>query len=126
MANEVDELFGGGSGTTDPQVRGALALAALGTLTSIVGMACLSAPGAAIVLMGLWRIEKELDRVDNGYLDISARPAVLSARRWVFAALAVVIALLFLQVVLYAQGFYQMLGDRFFHDILPQLLAGQA
>ncbi|NCG17662.1 MAG: hypothetical protein GWP91_01420 [Rhodobacterales bacterium] len=118
MANEVDELFGGGTGTTDPKVNGALVLAALGTLTAIIGMACFSAPGAAIVLVGLWRIEKELDRVDNGYLDISTRPVVLSARRWVFAALAVVIALLFLQVVLYSQGFYQMLGDLFFHNLL--------
>lgn len=122
MANEVDELFGGGEGAAEPDVTTALALAALGVFGAILGMGCIAAPGALVVLIGLWRIEKELDRVENGFLDVSARPVVLRARRWIFAALAAVIGLLFVQVVLYFMGFYQMIGDRFFRDILPGLL----
>lgn len=111
MARDLEELFGEGEGTPEPRVGTAIALAVLGVVAAVVGMACLSAPGGVIVLAGLWWIERELDRVDNGYLPADARPAVERARRIVLACLGIVIVLFFVQATLYCTGFYQDLGD---------------
>ena len=112
--NDVDELFGDGSDGPRPRTGIAIALAITGVLLAIVGMACLSAPGGIVVLLGLWWIERELDRVENGYLAPDAREPVMRARRLVFAALFIVILLFVLQALLYCSGFYQGLGDRLF------------
>lgn len=112
--DDLDELFGEGGGTPSPRIVPALALSVIGVITAILGMACLSAPGGILVLLGLWWIERELDRVDNGYLSEEDRPRIESARRFVFLCLGVVILLFFAQAFLYCSGFYQNLGDQFF------------
>ena len=114
MADELDELFGDEGGQPEPRVWPALVLSAVGVILAILGMACLSAPGGVVVLLGLWWIERESDRVDNGYLPPDARPVVDRARRVVFASLALVIALFVVQAGLYCTGFYQHLGDTLF------------
>ena len=115
----LNELFGEGQGAPEPKTGLAVGLAVTGLLIALLGMACLAAPGGAIVLLGVWRIERELDRVNNGYLSPDARPVVLGARRIVFACLFLVIVLFLVQVVLYALGFYQFLGDFFLGPLAP-------
>ena len=112
--DDLDELFGEGGGTPEPKVIPAIALSVIGVLSAIIGMVCLAAPGGILVLLGLWWIEREMDRVENGYLAEDARPRVESARRFVLLCLIIVIALFFLQAVLYCNGFYQGLGDSIF------------
>lgn len=119
MANDVDELFGGGDGTPEPRTTPAIVLAVLGVVLGVVGLACLSAPGGVVVLLGLWWIEREHDRIENGYLPEEARPTVQRARSIVFLCLFLVIGLLFLQAFLYCGGYYQMLGDLAFRGELP-------
>ena len=115
MASEdLDELFGEGGGTPEPRVIPAIALSITGVVSAIVGMVCLAAPGGILVLLGLWWIERELDRVENGYLAEDARPRVESARRFVLLCLVIVILLFFAQAFLYCNGFYQGLGDSIF------------
>ncbi len=109
--DDLDELFGEGNDTPEPRVGPAIGMAIGGVLVALVGMACLAAPGGVIVLGGLWWIERELDRVENGYLPSEARPAVERGRRIVLACLVIVILLFFVQAWLYCGGFYQNLGD---------------
>ncbi len=114
MSEEIDELFGDEGGQSTPRTRPAIALAVAGVLLALLGMACTAAPGGVLTLLGLWWIERERERVDNGALPPDARPAVERARRVVFASLGVVIALFFLQALLFCSGFYQRLGDALF------------
>ena len=118
----LNELFGEGQGAPEPKTGLAVGLAVTGLLIALLGMACLAAPGGAIVLLGVWRIERELDRVNNGYLSPDARPVVLRARRLIFACLFLVILLFMAQVVLYGLGFYQFLGDLLL-PLFPPLLS---
>jgi len=112
--SEVDELFGEGEGAPEPKTTAAILLAFFGLFLSFLGMACLAAPGGLPVLVALWWIERERDRVSNGYLPEAAGPTVERARRLIYAILFVVIALFTLQAVLYCNGTYEALGNMLF------------
>jgi hypothetical protein len=108
---DLDDLFGEGGGQTEARTTPAIALSIGGVILSVLGMACLAAPGGVPVLLALWWIERERDRVANGYQPESAGPVVERTRRLVFASLAVVVMLFTAQAVLYCFGFYEGLGD---------------
>jgi len=111
---DLDDLFGEGAGAPEARTGPAIALSVIGVLMSILGMACLAAPGGIPVLLALWWIERERDRVANGYLPETAGPIVERTRRLVFASLMFVIVLFVAQAVLYCFGFYEGLGDLIF------------
>lgn len=113
MARDVDELFGDEDAAT-ARTTPAIALAISGVIVAVIGMTCLAAPGGVLVLIGLWWIDRELERVENGYLAPDQRPAVERARTIVFISLGVVILLFVTQLFLYCGGFYQNLGDGLF------------
>lgn len=105
MSAEVDELFEGGRAA---RPRYALALTVLGTgiLLTVVGLACSAVPGGLITLAGYFVVQKEIDRVDSGYLAIEHRPALLRLRLLAWSCLGLVIAAFIVQGVLLCTGFY--------------------
>ena len=111
--DELDELFGADD-TPDPATTLPVVLAITGLLGAIAGLICCSIPGTALTLVGLWRVEIEHERIENGYYPSSAAPAVARARRIVFTCLLLGIGVLFVQANLYCGGFYQRLGDQIF------------
>ncbi len=102
MPSDVDEIFGGEDA---PKPRTALTLAMLlsGLVVALLGMACTTAPGGVLVLLSWMIVEKELDRVDSGYLAETDRRAVQQLRMAVGTGLAFVIALFLIQAVLLCQ-----------------------
>ncbi|MFT4627159.1 MAG: hypothetical protein ACI8PZ_005840 [Myxococcota bacterium] len=99
MSQEVDELFGGEDA---PKPRAALVLVLLvtGVVLSVAGLLCSAAPGGVLVLLAWMFIEKELDRVDSGYLAESDRPAVVRLRVVTLVGLLLVVAIFVVQGML--------------------------
>ncbi len=104
---EVDELFG----SDGPRPRTALILGLLvpGVILSILGLVCTSAPGGVLILAAWTVVEKDLDRIDAGYLPQQDRAQVQVLLRLTQLALALVIVLFFVESVLLCQGVYPVL-----------------
>jgi hypothetical protein len=109
---DLDELFGAGGGR--PRPRSALigTLVAVGLFLAVIGMACISAPGGILVLTAWMFVEKDLDRLDNGYLPESDRELVETLRSVTYASLLLVVVLFVLQGLLLCNGFYDFLLDQ--------------
>jgi len=122
MAENVEELFGGGAGTPQPRLFRIWLLLFAGLVVSILGLACLSAPGGVLVLLAVMFAETEKERVDNGYLPETDRSKVLVARTVAYLCLLFCTALFLVQCVLYGQGVYTAFGDFFFSGPPPEWL----
>lgn len=112
MAREVDELFGEGEGTPAPRARTVWALLGFGLLLTVLGLACSTAPGGLLVLIAWMIVEKEDDRLENGYLPADARPVVDRLRTATYAGLVIVIVAFVTQIMLFCTGFYEVLWER--------------
>ncbi|MCB9669153.1 MAG: hypothetical protein H6736_14190 [Alphaproteobacteria bacterium] len=108
----VDELFGEGSGR--PRPRSALigTLLAVGLFLTVVGMACINAPGGLIVLFAWLLVEKDLERLESGYLPEVDRAEVERMRAVTYAGLQLVVVLFFLQALLLCMGAYDVLLEQ--------------
>ncbi|MBX2798948.1 MAG: hypothetical protein KTR31_14825 [Myxococcales bacterium] len=105
-APQVEELFGEGGGTPKPRLGLVMALLTSGMLLALMGLACSSAPGGALVLVAWVVVEKERDRIDSGYLPSDVRPAVDRLRRVTWASVVSVVMLFTAQFLLMMIGFY--------------------
>jgi len=105
MSGEVDELFEGGRAAR-PRFAFAVSVLSVGVLLTVLGMACSAVPGGLITLAGYFVVQKEIDRVDSGYLAVEHRPALLRLRLLAWFSLGLVIALFIVQAVLLCTGFY--------------------
>lgn len=112
MAREVDELFGEGEGAPTPRSALVWTLLVSGLLLSLVGLLCTSAPGGILVLLAWSAVEKEMDRVDNGYLPAEARPTVARMRTATYVGLVLVVLVFVVQGWLFCLGFYEHLWER--------------
>jgi hypothetical protein len=110
---ELDELFGGGRGQVQPRTALILGLLGSGIVLGVLGLACSSLPGGALVLLA-WNVaEREMERIESGYLPLDYGPRVTSLRRITWLALLVVIGLFFVQGGLLCTGFYESLWGGF-------------
>jgi hypothetical protein len=121
MSEEVDELFGGGEGTPAPRFGLAMALLGGGLILTVFGMACTAAPGGLVVLMGWFVADKEMRRVESGYLPADVEPRVQMLQRLANVDLALVLVLFALQVVLLCTGFYDQLWLYMVQLVVPVL-----
>lgn len=104
--SDIDELFGEGGGAPAPRTVLASGLIATGLLTALVGMVCSAAPGALLVLLGWYVVEKDAARVESGYLPATAAPTVRALRVVAVGAVLGVIAMFVVQEVLLRVGVY--------------------
>lgn len=111
MPRDVDELFGGGTGQPTPRTRLVIGLLVAGVLLAILGMVCSAAPGGLMVLVAWMVVEKELDRVETGYLPPEVLPELRGAQRLVWVGVGLVIALFVAQALLFCSGFYTNLWE---------------
>lgn len=107
---ELAELFGG-SGRARPRTGLVAGLLIGGVLTTILGMACIAAPGGLLVLLAWLVVEKDHDRVESGYLPEADRSTVERSRNLTHAGLMLVICLFFVQALLLCFGGYDPLLD---------------
>lgn len=107
----VDELFGEGAGRARPRTALIASLLISGLLLTVVGMACIAAPGGILVLLAWMHVEKDVERVESGYLPAEDRPTVELSRRLTYAGLLVVVVLFAVQGVLLCNGVYDVVLD---------------
>jgi hypothetical protein len=112
MSENVEELFGEGAGAPTPRTILVWVLLILGLATTFLGMVCTAAPGGVLVLLAWYVVEKEVDRIDSGYLPATARGPVRRARISTLIGVLVVIALLILQSVFVGFNLYESLWTR--------------
>lgn len=105
---EVDELFGSES-APKPRTAQIGALLLLGNLLAIIGLFCSSAPGGAVILWAWLLHEKELERLESGYLASTQVSHVRGMGTLVYMSVAILVLLFALQAVLFCGGFYDML-----------------
>lgn len=106
---EVDELFSEEGGQPEPQTGLIVALLLSGVLLSLFGLACTAVPGALIVLLGWYHVDRDLDRLDNGYLPASAGARVRRLQQASWASLGIVLITFGLQAWFLAIGLYDAL-----------------
>ncbi len=111
MARELDELFGEGLGQPRPRKRLVWILLVSGLFIALAGMACSAVPGGVVVLLAWLVVDKELDRVDSGYLPATERPGLESLRWMVYAGVLLVVFLFVTQGLLFCGGFYDPLWE---------------
>jgi hypothetical protein len=117
--DEIEELFGTEGGQPQPRRGLVLGLLSTGLVLAILGMGCSAAPGGALVLAAWVVAEKEVDRVESGYLPWDLRAEV---RRLYQLTLSGVVAVLLLFVV---QGWLLYIGfyDTLWGELVAAVLA---
>jgi hypothetical protein len=108
MSQDVEELFGEGAGAPTARTPLVWVLLAVGLLFALLGMFCTAAPGGVLVLLAWFVVEKEVDRIDSGYLPASARPAVRRARFATLVGVLLVIAMLVAQTFMVGMDVYAL------------------
>jgi len=120
MAGKVDELFGDGSAPAQPRLVRVWVLLLSGLVLCILGLACLSVPGAVLVLLATMYVDVERERVDNGFLPESDRDRVLRARSACYLGVVFCALVVLIQWWLYCSGVYTALGDLFLSGPPPE------
>lgn len=109
MSRDVEELFGEGGGAPTPRTVLVLSLLVSGLLLAFLGLACSTAPGGVLVLLAWVAVEKEMDRIESGYLPADAREHVARLRLFTWAGVLVVIGLFLAQALLLCSNSYDPL-----------------
>ena len=122
MAN-VDELFGEGRGAPKPRLLLPAVLLVSGLLVTIVGMVCTAAPGGLMVLAAWLLVEREVGRLESGYLPKDHERAIRTMERVAMVAVVIVILLFVTQMILLCAGYYKALWGAFFMTV-RSLLSG--
>ncbi len=97
--SKTDGLFGN-EDAPRPRVGRIFALLALGMLLAVLGLACSSIPGGVLILLAWLSVDKELDRIDTGYLPESDRVRMKRWKMAVMTSLWIVLGLVTLQALL--------------------------
>lgn len=101
---EIDELFGAGIGATSPRSRLIIGLLALGGVLTLIGMICTPVLGAIPLLAAWWISEKEMDRLESGYLPLKYERQVFAIRKGVHFTLFIGLFLFIVQTGLLCFG----------------------
>ena len=109
MSERVDELFGSGGTEAKPRLLLVAFLLSTGVVVTGLGLFCSVVPGALVVLLAWLVVERDLDRVDSGFLPVTERPRLVVVRAVVWAVVAGVSALTLLQLAGMWTGVYPSL-----------------
>ena len=118
---DLGELFGG-AGRPRPRTGLVAGLLLVGIVTTVLGMACIAAPGGILVLLAWLVVEKDHDRVESGYLPDADRTVVERSRNLTHAGLLLVVSLFFLQAMLLCFGGYDTLLDQVYIPLWRRLV----
>lgn len=105
-ATDIDELFGEDGSSARPRTGRIVAVLVTGLVLTVLGMACTAVPGGLVTLVAWALVEKEIDRVDSGFLALGYRPGLVTLRALVWSGLLLVLGLFILQGFLLCAGWY--------------------
>ncbi|MEZ4317071.1 MAG: hypothetical protein R3F61_06195 [Myxococcota bacterium] len=124
----LDELFGQGGGRPRPRTALITSLLLSGVTLTVLGMACIAAPGGILVLLAWMYVETDQKRIESGYLPASDAVVVERTRRFTYAGLVLVVFLFAVQGFLLCNGAYDVLLDNVYipmwHTFVRGLLDG--
>ena len=109
MSSKVDELFGEDDTHVRPNIRTISILLTSGIVIALCGLLCTSVPGGLMVLWAWSMTEKEIDRVESGYLPEDVLPKLRVLKGVVWTALIAILFLFVVQTFLLISGFYIVL-----------------
>jgi hypothetical protein len=108
MSERVDELFGSAGTEARPRTALIVSLTVGGFLLTVGGLACSVIPGALLVLAAWIVVQRELDRVESGFLPVTERSSLLALRAIVWIAVGLVALLTVLQLAGLWTGVYSV------------------
>jgi hypothetical protein len=111
MSERVDELFGASGSEARPRVALVISLCVGGLLVTLAGMACSVIPGVLVVLLAWVVVQRDLDRVDSGFLPLTDRSRLLVLRGVVWSVVVVAALLTVVQLAGLWTGTYQAFWD---------------
>ena len=117
MSQKVDALFGEDESSVRPKIRTIVGLLISGSVLAFLGLACSSVPGGLLVLWAWSVMEKEIDRVESGYLPEETLGTLQTLKRLVWAALFVILIIFIGQTILLFSGFYVVLWGTFIQSL---------
>jgi hypothetical protein len=109
MSERVDELFGSFGTEARPRTALVVSLTVGGVLLSVGGLACSVLPGVLLVLAAWIVVQRDLDRVESGFLPLPERGGLLALRAVVWGAVGLVALLSAAQLAGLWSGFYSAL-----------------
>lgn len=121
---EVGELFGESGTSARPRTGLVIAVLVTGLTLTVLGMVCTAVPGGIVTLISWAMVEREIDRVDSGFLPLQHRPALVAVRGSVYVGLLIVLALFVVQGVLLCNGTYVALWSAAIELLRPLASAG--
>lgn len=107
MIDEVDELFGRSGDAATVRVGPVLSVLALGMVLITAGMAVSVVPGVIVVLVARAMVDKEGERLRNGFLPADSSATVRSLRIASTVVLVLATLALFLQGWMVWSGWYE-------------------
>ena len=119
---DVDELFGGSGSAAKPRVGRIIAVLVTGMTLTVLGMACTAVPGGLVTLVAWALAEKELGRVDSGYLPVEARPGLVTLRTIILLCLIAVLVLFIIQGALLCTGVYFQMWSAAVESLRPLVI----
>lgn len=122
MSRDVDDLFGTEGDGVRPKSFRIYVVLITGLVLTVAGMACTAVPGGLLTLVAWALVEKELDRVDSGYLALDYRPGLVALRGFVWASLVLVLGLFIVQGVLLCTGWYTSFWSYLIEGLRPWVL----
>ena len=121
---DLDDLFGKGGGRPRPRTGLIMGLNILGIVLTVLGMACIAAPGGILVLVAWMHVETDQQRLESGYLPASDAPRVEATRRFTYGALVLVVFLFAIQGFLLCNGAYDVLLDSLYIPMWQRFVGG--
>ena len=121
---DLDELFGKEGSRARPRRNRILGLLLSGIVLTILGMACIAAPGGILVLLAWMTVETDQQRLESGYLPASNADEVEMLRRFTYAGLLLVVFLFALQAILLCNGAYDILLDNLYIPVGQAFVRG--
>ena len=109
--SRVEDLFGPAEQAAEPRLQLVRLYLFLGLSTTLLGMACSVVPGVSLVLFAWYLVDKEISRVESGFLPQSWRDPVIKTKGHVRLGVGVSVLLLLLQVTLLCGGFYTVWAE---------------
>lgn len=106
MIDEVGELFGQSGDAARPRVGSVVGALAVGLVLLGVGLATTVVPGVLVVLAARAMVDKEAERVRNGFLPADAAVTVRRLRALATLSLLVCTGAVFLQGWMVWSGLY--------------------
>ena len=109
--SKVEDLFGPIEQAAKPRLKLVRLCLVAGLVMTVLGMACSVVPGVSLVLLSWFIVDKEVSRIESGFLAQSWRDPVAKTKTYVRVGVWLSVLTLLLQVTLLCMGVYTVWAE---------------